>query len=110
MRSRRRQRYFTLLLPTVTDDSFGQPVRTYSSSRNIVGFFTTGSGTKGELAEAIQGTQTNTLETRYRKGFEWSLEYQLKDIETKVVYRIVGHEDIDGRHSTIRLDLEEMVP
>lgn len=110
MRSRRRQRTYKILLPTVTDDTYGQPVRTYSGSRTIAGFLKTGSGNKGELAEAIQGTQQNTLETRYRHGFEWSIEWQLQDIETKTVYRIVGHEDLDGRHSTISLDLEELVP
>ena len=109
MRARRRQRFFRIQEPTVTDDSYGQPIRSYTNGRQISGFFKTGSGTKGELAEAIQGTQSNTFETRYMRDFTWTLEHRLQDIETDVVYRIVGIEDVDLRHDTFRIDLEELV-
>lgn len=109
MRSRRRQRRFELQAPSITDDSYGQPIRTYARTRNIAGFFETGSGQKGEMAEAIQGTQSNTLETRYIPSFDFTIEQRVKDIETKVVYRITGVEDVNSRHSTIRLDLEELL-
>ena len=109
MRSRRRQRKFELQKVTVSDDSYGQPIRSYSKERTLAGFFETGSSNKGEMAEAIQGTQTNTLETRYIPGFEFTLEKRLKDIESKVVYRVTGVEDINGLHRTIRIDLEELI-
>tara|TARA_R100000654_G_scaffold10938_2_gene23814 strand:+ start:3177 stop:3410 length:234 start_codon:yes stop_codon:yes gene_type:complete len=75
----------------------------------IAGYFETGSSTKGELAEAIQGTQSNRVETRYIPGFAFTLEQRLLDIETKVIYRVTGVEDVNGLHNTVRLELEELV-
>ena len=109
MRSRRRQRLFDVYEPSVTDDSLGQPIRTYTNVQRIAGKMLTGASRKGEYAEAIQGTQSNELETRYLRGFTWTLEHRVEDIETGTMYRITGMEDVSTEHNTFRLDLEEVV-
>ena len=109
MRARRRQRIYDVYAPSVTDDSLGQPIRTYQNVQRIAGKMETGSSRKGEYAEAIQGTQTNMLETRYMQDFSWTLEHRVKDIETGTMYRITGMEDVSTAHDTFRIDLEEVV-
>ncbi len=109
MRSRRRQRKYEVRQVTVSDDDYGQPIRSYARQQMIAGYFITGSNSKGELAEAIQGTQCSVLETRYIPDFVWTLEHRLQDVETKVEYRITGIEDVNTRHDTFKIELEEVV-
>lgn len=109
MRSRRRQRKYEVQEATVVDDDYGQPIRSYARKQMVAGYLKTSSGSKGELAEAIQGTQTSELETRYVPKFIWSLDHRLQDVESKVIYRVTGYEDVDGLHNTMRIDLEEVV-
>jgi len=109
LRARRRQRLFDVYAPSVADDALGQPIRTYTNVQRIAGSMLTGASRKGEYAEAIQGTQSNELETRYLPDFAWTLEHRVEDIETKTMYRITGMEDVSTAHNTFRLDLEEVV-
>lgn len=109
MRSRRRQRMYTVLRPAISRDSLGEVTRTYTTDRRIAGKLITGSGSKGELAEAIQGTQSNVIETRYIVKWTIALDWKLKDVEDGKEYMITGLEDVDGRHDTFRIEMEEVV-
>jgi len=109
MRARQRQRIFDVYEPTVSRDDFGQATRTYQNVMRIAGRFVTGSSSKGEMAEAVQGIQTNNLHTRYIAKFTFTLEMKVKDIETDVEYRILGLEDVDTMHDEFVLELQEVV-
>ena len=109
MRARTRQRMFDVYEPTVSRDGYGQASRTYQNVLRMAGKFETGSSSKGELGEAIQGTQVNTLTTRYVPKFTFTLEMKVKDIETDIEYRILGIEDVDAAHDDFVLELQEVV-
>ncbi len=109
MRSRRRQRIYQVQKPTLSRDSLGEVTRTYADDVRIAGKLITGSGSKGELAEAIQGTASNVIETRYIPGWTIALDWKVIDIEDSKEYTITGLEDVDGLHKTFRIELEEVV-
>ncbi|MEC7106690.1 MAG: head-tail adaptor protein [Pseudomonadota bacterium] len=109
MRTRERQRLFDVFKPTVTRDSYGQAQRTYQNVLRIAGKFETGSSSKGELAEVVQGTQVNNLHVRYVPNFTFTLDMKLRDLETQVEYKILGLEDVNSAHNEFVLELQEVV-
>jgi len=109
MRARRRQIIFDVLSPTTTLDTYGQAQRTYSVTLRIAGVYRTGSSSKAEYAEAQQGIQTNTIETRYVRGYAFTLDQLIKEVESGVEYRITGIEDVNNAHDTFSLEIEEIV-
>lgn len=109
VRARRRQRIFDVYRQDQTLDTYGQAQRTYVKVLRIAGKMSTGSSSKAELAEAVQGTQSNVLETRYVQGFVFLLDMKIIDIEEDFEYRITGVEDVDTFHNTFKIELEEVV-
>lgn len=109
VRARRRQRIFDVYRQDQTLDTYGQAQRTYVKVLRIAGKMSTGSSSKAELAEAVQGTQSNVLETRYVQGFVFLLDMKIIDIEENFEYRITGVEDVDTFHNTFKIELEEVV-
>lgn len=109
VRARRRQRIFEVYRQDQTLDTYGQAQRTYVKVLRIAGKMSTGSSSKAELAEAVQGTQSNVLETRYVQGFVFLLDMKIIDIEEDFEYRITGVEDVDTLHNTFKIELEEVV-
>lgn len=109
MRARRRQILFDVLSPTTTLDLYGQAQRTYTATLRIAGVYKTGSSSKAEYAEAQQGVQTNTIETRYVRDYAFTLDQLIKEVESGVEYRITGIEDVNNAHNTFSLEIEEIV-
>ena len=85
MRARRRQIIFDVLSPTTTLDTYGQAQRTYAVTLRIAGVYRTGSSSKAEYAEAQQGIQTNTIETRYVRGYTFTLDQLIKEVGAVMV-------------------------
>ncbi len=109
MRARRRQRIFDVYRQDQTLDSYGQAQRTYVKVLRIAGSMSTGSSSKAELAEAVQGTQSNLLETRYVRDFTFLLDMKVIDVEEGFEFRITGVEDVNMMHNTFKIELEEVV-
>ena len=108
MRARGKQIPCQVMAPAMTRDDYGQAERTYTDVQKIAAAFRSGSGSKSEYAEAQQGTQSYTLQTRYLRDFELTLEHRIRNLESGAVYRITSLDDRNLLHDSFFIDAEEV--